>query len=192
MRRLIEGICVAMALCSGVYGATVSIDPSATFVTAGSPVSLNVNMSGFSDLYAFQFDIGFNPSLLSASTVTEGSLFNNLGAFFSPGFTDNIGGSITFISDALSGPGPGLSADGALVKLTFQAVGAGATSIDLSNVVLLDSNLNDISASPESATVTITGTSAAPEPGAWAVLALLLPAMGIAAARKPRWAKIKR
>src|SRR5215469_8962111 len=96
---------------------TISLQPAATSVALGNLVSLNVNVASVSDLYAFQFDIGFNPAVLSAAGITEGSLFSSVGVSFSPGFIDNVGGSITFIADSLSGPGPGISRDGTLAQI---------------------------------------------------------------------------
>lgn len=143
------------------FAGTISLQPSAPSLPLGSSVMVDVNVSGISDLYAFQFDIGFNPGVLSAASVTEGSVFSSVGVFFSPGIIDNAAGTITFIGDSLSGPGPGISIDGTLAQILFNAIGPGSSSIDLSNIILLDSNLNDITAGSVSGSVNVAGV---PEP----------------------------
>jgi hypothetical protein len=66
----------------------------------------------------------------------------------------------------LSGPGPGVSNDGTLASITFNSIGAGSSSIDLANIILLDSNLADIVASASGTAMTATN-SASPEPSSW-------------------------
>src|ERR1017187_6017230 len=123
MIKLIRIVCLA-AMCSGsVFADLISLQPSSTLPPLGSSFSVDVNITGVTDLYAFQFDIGFNPGVLSAASVTEGSLFSSIGVFFSPGLIDNIGGTITFIGDSLSGPGPGVSTDGTLATIAFDTIG---------------------------------------------------------------------
>jgi hypothetical protein len=48
---------------------TVSIEPSTTNVTVGNIVSLNINISGVTDLYGFQLDLAFTPTTLTADTL---------------------------------------------------------------------------------------------------------------------------
>ncbi|MFN0167837.1 MAG: cohesin domain-containing protein [Bryobacteraceae bacterium] len=165
MKRFIHILCLNVLALATTFAGTISIQPSATTLPLGSPLSLDVNVSGISDLYAWQFDIAFNPAVLSANNVTEGALFSSVGVFFSPGTIDNTAGTITFIGDSLSGPGPGISTDGTLAQIVFTAIGPGSSVIDLSNVILLDSNLNDITASAVSGSVTVV-----PEPSYLTVL----------------------
>src|ERR1017187_1269250 len=167
MIKLIRIVCLA-AMCSGsVFADLISLQPSSTLPPLGSLFSVDVNITGVTDLYAFQFDIGFNPGVLSAASVTEGSLFSSIGVFFSPGLIDNIGGTITFIGDSLSGPGPGVSTDGTLATIAFDTIGVGSSSIDLANIVLLDSSLADIAVTASGTTVTV---ATVPEPGSWLLL----------------------
>jgi general secretion pathway protein D len=165
--------------CITAFAGTISLQPSATTLTLGTPLTLDVNVSGLSDLYAFQFDISFDPAMLSGTGVAEGVLFGGVGVFFSPGFIDNIGGSITFIGDSLSGPGPGISTDGTLATIIFNSIGAGSSGISLANVVLLDSNLGDISATGSGTSVSvIAGGSAVPEPATFVLLLSAIAALG--------------
>src|ERR1700732_272328 len=77
--------------------AVISIQPSATNESVGNNFTLNVDISGVTDLAAFQFDIGFNPAVLSANGITEGSLLpSGRSTFFIPGTIDNGAGTIAF------------------------------------------------------------------------------------------------
>ena len=143
----------------------VSVDPLSSSVSLGSNFSLNINIANVSDLYAFQFDIGFGPNVLQATSVIEGAFLPSGGfTFFIPGTIDNNAGAITFIADTLLGPGPGVNGSGTLAILGFKASGVGTSTIDISNLILLDSNLNEIDASIEDGMVTVTGP--VPEPNA--------------------------
>ena len=164
--KLIRIACLSVVCCVAAFAGTISLQPSATTLALGNPLTVDVNVSGVSDLYAFQFDISFNPAVFTASGVTEGALFSGIGVFFSPGFIDNTAGTITFIGDSLSGPGPGVSTNGTLATITFNSIGTGSSSIDLANIILLDSNLADIAATAAGTTVTVAGSSG-PEPGSW-------------------------
>jgi hypothetical protein len=181
MKRFVQLGCLAVAAFSAAVADTVSLQPVSTISIVGSPLTLDVNVAGLTDLYAFQFDVIFDPAVLSAISITEGSLFSSVGVFFSPGIIDNTAGTITFIGDSLSGPGPGISLDGTLAQILFNAIGPGSSSIDLANIVLLDSGLNDIAATASGAAVTVNST---PEPATAAMLAGVLAAIAIIGLRK--------
>ena len=160
--------------CCAASGGIISVLPSSTVVGLGSPESVTINVVGLTDLYAFQFDLTFNPSVFTVAGVNEGGLFNSVGVSFSPGTINNSAGTITFIGDSLSGSGPGISTSGTLVQITLTSIGAGSSSISLANVVLLDSALNDITATASGTAVTVTAGS--PEPGS---MVLLVTGLGV-------------
>ena len=146
----------------------VSIQPSVSNPGVGETFDLLVDISSVSDLYAFQFDISFNPAILSGTSVTEGAFLPAGGAtFFIPGSIDNIGGSISFTADILLTAVSGVSGSGTLADLQFQALTAGTSPVNLSNIILLDSNLSDIpfntsngsvSSVPEPSTILLLGS----------------------------------
>lgn len=154
---------VTLLLLAGTpaFAGTIYLQPSTSTVTLADSLTISVNVVGVADLYAFQFDAGFDPTILSAMSVTEGNLFAGLSVFFSPGSVDNAAGTITFVADSLSGPGPGVTADGSLAKILFHTTGAGTAVLNLSNIILLNSNLGDIAVETAGATVAVTNV---PEP----------------------------
>jgi general secretion pathway protein D len=146
----------------------VSIQPSVSIPGVGETFDVLVEISSVSDLYAFQFDISFDPAILSAIDVTEGSFLPGGGfTFFIPGSIDNIAGSISSTADILLSAVSGVSGSGTLADLQFQALTVGTSPVNLSNVILLDSNLSDIpyntsngsvSPVPEPSTVLLLGS----------------------------------
>jgi hypothetical protein len=151
---------------------TLSIDPASSILSVGSNVTLDVNIANVTDLYAFQFDLSFAPSLLSAVSIVEGTFLPGGGAtFFIPGTIDNVGGTVALTADTLLGSGPGVDGSGTLAILTLTGLAPGTSAIDLSNVFLLDSNLNSIGASLQSGSVTITSpTTPVSEPNTLVLL----------------------
>jgi len=175
MAAVIAGIVLASilslpALADGVP--TLSIAPSSTTMGAGSNVVLDVNIANVTDLFAFQFDLSFAPGTVSAASIVEGAFLAGGGTTtFIPGTIDNVGGTIAATADTLIGPGPGVSGGGILAILTLTGLTAGTSSIDFSNVFLLDSNLNSIDASTVSGSVTVTpSTVPTPEPNSLVLL----------------------
>ena len=145
--------------------AVVSVQPPVSNPGVGSSFDVFVNISSVKDLYAFQFDVGFNPSVISALTVTEGAFLPNGGTTsFIPGSIDNIGGLITNNADILLGSIPGVSGDGPLLEISFQALTAGVSLISLSNIILLDSNSDDIPFTSTDGTVRTVDQAQVPEP----------------------------
>ncbi len=156
MRRIVA--LLALGVAGTLSAATIGIVPPTTTVLLGAPFTLDVNVTDVVDLYAYQFDVGFSPDLLSATRVTSGSFIN---VSFFPGFIDNSAGTVTFVADSLTGPVPGVSGSGTLASIQFLAIGLGTSPITLSNVILLDSRLEDISAAVGDGSVTV---AAVPEP----------------------------
>jgi Cohesin domain len=170
-------VALVLATTGSLLGETISIQPSTVDVNEDHTFSLDVDIANITDLYAFQFDLGFDPTILSAISVTEGSFLPEGGAtFFFPGTIDNGAGTIVFNADSLVGAIPGVSGGGTLAVIHFDALVVGTTSISLGNVTLLDSNLNplDFSATNGEVTVQTVQTATAPEPSNLPLMAIAL------------------
>src|SRR4051794_7698063 len=104
MKQLAFVISVFICLAT-VSAATIRIEPVSGPVPVGGTVNVNVSVSDVTDLYAYQFDLAFNATLLSASTITEGPYLRNRGnTFFIPGLIDNNAGTVTLTADTILGP----------------------------------------------------------------------------------------
>jgi hypothetical protein len=178
--------CVALCLPGLAFGdAVVSVSSPAT-VSQGATFAVDVNIAGVTDLFGYQLDLGFNPSVLQATgTITEGSFFQSGGGFV-PGTIDNTLGSITSNANTLLGPGPGIDGNGTLIEFQFLAVAAGTSGLDLANIILLDSNLDNIDFTSADGSVVVTGGGPTPTPesSSFLLLAVGIVALVTAAVRK--------
>ena len=152
-----------VAMSSSIASPIVSIGPPVTSISAGSSIDVTVDISGVADLYAFQFNLSFDPAVISAIGVDEGLFLQGGGStFFILGAIDNSLGTVSFTANSLIGAVSGVSGDGTLAMIHLLAAGAGTSSLSLSGVSLLDSSLSDITFTTASGLVEVTG--AVPEP----------------------------
>jgi general secretion pathway protein D len=156
----------------------ISVVPSASTITQGQSFSVDIRVSGVSDLYGFEFDLGFNPSILSATSIIEGA-FLALGGptLWFPGTIDNSGGTISYTADSLQSIVPGVNGDGILASVNFTALATGSSELTISGVTLLDSALADISFdNPQNTHIVINSNSgptpSVPEPATFGLLAI--------------------
>ena len=171
MKRFIDSTLGAVAavglLCSlgtgGVAASTkVYVSPVASVVTVGGTFDLLVNISEVVDLYAFQFDITFDPMVITPTGIDEGAFLQTGGTtIFIPGAIDSTAGAISATAGSLIGPLSGVGGAGTLSTVHFHALILGVSSVRISAVSLLDSNLEDIPAAVVGGTVYV---SAVPEP----------------------------
>jgi hypothetical protein len=139
----------------------VSVRPVFSMVPPGDSFFLDIDISSVEDLFGFGFDLVYNPGVLRANEILEGSFLSSAGeTFFIAGDIDNLAGTIAFSANALLGEIPGAFGSGTLARLSFTALSAGTSMVGLSNLLLLDSGLFEIAASTEDAAV----VSPVPEP----------------------------
>ncbi len=122
----------------------------------GETFSLDVAIRDVTDLFAFQFDLGFDPTILAAMSLSEGPFLpSGGGTIFIPGTIDNAAGAITSTGDSLLGLPPGVTGSGTLASVTFDALAFGTSPVTLSNVILLDSGLSPIAFDTEAGAVNV-------------------------------------
>jgi cohesin domain-containing protein/PEP-CTERM motif-containing protein len=144
--------------------AILSVQTPST-VSQGSTFAVGVNISGVTNLYDFQFDLSFNPAVLHATNVLEGTFLSGGGStFFIPGTIDNTTGNVTFDVDTLLGPVPGVSGNGTLALFDFTALASGTSGFTISNMLLQDSTGAILNSTTTGGSVAVQGTTAVPEP----------------------------
>jgi hypothetical protein len=182
-----------LLLCASSWVVPASAGPIVNIVSPGSVTlsnsfTVNITITGAVDLYAFQFDLGFDPSILQTTSVTEGSFLLSGGAtFLVPGTIDNTAGAISNIADTLVGPVPGVNGDGDLINITLNAIGTGTSELTLANQIFLNSTLTDITDSitfTGSAVTVSSGTSVIPEPATITITLMALAVLGLAVVRR--------
>ena len=136
----------AMALSLGVQATpVVSLQPSTDAHTVGDSFSVKLSGTGLTDVYAFQFALNFTSGVLGVSGVSEGDALSSVNTtFFVPGAADNGAGTLELSGNTLIGAVSGFSGDGWLASIDFQALGVGVGSVQLTDVLLLDSLLSSV------------------------------------------------
>lgn len=73
----------------------LSIDPPSQGANVGDNFLLNVTIADITDLFAYQFDVAYDPTVLAAQSIMEGVFLSSGGdsTVFLPGTIDNIAGS---------------------------------------------------------------------------------------------------
>jgi general secretion pathway protein D len=162
---------------AGAFADAVLSVSSPASVPQGSAFAVDVNVTGAADLFAFQLDLAFDPSVLSASGITEGTFLNGgdpSTTFFIPGTIDNVAGTISLNADSLLSAVSGVNGDGTLLEFDFTALAPGSSALTIQNEILQDSSLaivND-TVSNGSVTVTASGPVPTPEPSSLIFLAI--------------------
>jgi len=177
-----------LALLAALSAAPALAAPTLSFegrgvAQPGSSFQLAVDASDVTDLYAYQFDVQFDPTLFRATGITGGSFLSGAGdTFFGGGDIDNTAGTISFIFETLIGDVAGASGSGELVQISFEAIGPFGTRSDftLTNVYALDSNQNLVDVA------VVDGSVGIPEPSSLAMAVLALGALGAGARRRLR------
>ncbi|HLJ17421.1 MAG TPA: cohesin domain-containing protein [Bryobacteraceae bacterium] len=166
--RQVTSVFWLFAASTSLLAGTISVLPAAPTETVGQSFTLSVDISGASDLYGYQFDLGFDSTVLKATSVTDGAFLGTGGpTIFIPGTINNVAGSITANADILNGAVSGVNGNGDLLDVSFQALAAGSSSVQLFNLIALDSLGLGLTETTSNSTVTVTGI---PEPGTWLLL----------------------
>lgn len=176
------GACaLALALWSPVQAAPVL---QMSVVNSATGIDLTVSANDVVDLFAYQFTLNFNPSLLTAISGTEGAFLQSGGAtLFDAGAIDNAAGAVSFTFGTLLGPVNGVSGSGDLATFSLAIAQGGLASFSFSDVQFLDSGLNDIGI--ESASL-VTQVGQVPEPGSLWLAGIALLAVFGSRAKRPR------
>ena len=173
--HLLAGLCATLPL--GAASASPILDVTATTpsVSVGSRFEVTIDVMTIADLYAYEFDVGFDPHVLRVDSVREGGLLAGFGAtYFLPGVADPAAGRVRGIADTLLTPVAGATGSGALLTLDFTAIASGTSSVSLDGVELLDSAFNPIGVDSTAASIRVTPAARVPEPLA---ATLLVPAV---------------
>lgn len=185
-------ICTIALLVGSTFAAQASplinVTPSLSSLTIGSFGMLNINIEGVTDLFGWQLDVHFSPTGIVNATGQADGGFLSPGQTFGAGTIDNGAGTITAMFSALSGA-LGVSGNGTLANITFEAIQIGTAVVSVSDVILLDSNLDQIFFNIADATAArievATEVATVPEPSGLALVGLGL-ALALAARSRRR------
>ena len=103
-----------------------------------------------------QFDMSFDPSMLSVDWMAEGDLFSEYDTYFNPGVIDNTNGTLKNVISLITTPGGSTTNQGniAIVAIRAKTI-PGETPLNLSNVIVGRPDATPIDVTIINTTVTI-------------------------------------
>ena len=112
----------------------------------GETFTVNINISDVHDLYVWQAGMTFNATVLEALNIAEGEFLMRAGVptLWTPGSIDNTNGIIHYSASSVTGSTPGVSGSGQLMSATFRVKDVGNSTLYLTAILLLDSDLVSI------------------------------------------------
>jgi hypothetical protein len=128
---------------SAVETTTVSVSPSRQPAEPGGTFTVSIVIDPGTAIAGVQFDLTFDPSLVTVDSVEEGGLLRQDGAstYFTPGVLDNEAGVIRSVVGVITTPEQTVSASGAFALIVLTAsTREGTCSLTLSNVVIGDAD----------------------------------------------------
>ena len=162
-----KGLAIFLMLALGLYfpglasaagTAIVSVSAPSQTIDQGEILLVSIVVDPNAAIAGMQFDLSFDPSLVSVDSVEEGDLLAQDGAitYFDPGVIDNEAGTITGAVGVIISPGQTVStiATFALITLTVRTTGV-ICPFTLSNVIVGDSEGNPVPVNVISGEVTI-------------------------------------
>lgn len=144
---------------------SISLASSASPVGTGNAFSLAVTATDITDLYAYQFDLRFDPGAVQVLGIAEGNFLSDLGpSNFVAGLIDNNAGSVTYVANSMVGSIFGRSGSGFLLDFQMLATGNGVTTVSLPNLLLLNSSFEELVVVSSQADIIISPTAVS-QPG---------------------------
>ena len=137
-------------------GATrMTFNPGAIMVLVGAPVSVSLGIENATDLASVPVKLKWDPKILRLNQVAPSGLLGQNGNVNPPSLdirNDSGEATVGLSRAALAG---GVNGSGALMQLTFTAVGKGATAISVTDVHLTDSKQQPINVVAPSVPVSV-------------------------------------
>jgi hypothetical protein len=143
---------------ASAQGDTVVRISGPNVVNPGEQFTVDIIVEPETAIAGMQFNLAFDPSLVTADIVDEGNLLSQNGAttYFTPGVIDNVAGTISAVAGVITTPGQSVAAPGTFATVTLTAATEGGTSpLTLSNVVAGDINGQPVTVSVVSGQVNI-------------------------------------
>jgi hypothetical protein len=127
---------------SAAGNAVVSVSAPA-FANSGQQFTVNINVQPNNVIAGVQFNLSFNPSLVTVNSITEGNLLKQNGAstYFVAGTINNTAGTVSSTYGAITSPGQTVSAANTFACITMTAkTTEGTCPLALSSIIVGDAN----------------------------------------------------
>lgn len=135
-------------------GAILYADPAESTVYKGDSFTININIDNVVDLFSYETKLGFNRTVLEPVAVEEGPFIKDqtsspIGTFFLQMIEDDF----VYVACVSLGNYSGVSGSGTLFNVTFNAIGAGTSDLQIYDSILLDSSVTEMSHATADGTV---------------------------------------
>lgn len=143
----------------GGSGPEVSITPAENTKLEGDRITLAVEVDGATDLYAYGFEIDYDPTVLAYVSAAEGNLLKLNGATtaFNVALQNGEQGALIVGNARLVNPPTGVDGSGKLIDIVFDVIGNNGSDCDISfaSSSYLSDSSEDIPAQFTSSTITV-------------------------------------
>lgn len=147
-------------LISGNVVASLQNTSNTTF-NVGDQVQVNLSVNNVTNLSGIQVNVSYDPSVLSYNTTQEGTFLNENGTiatYFNSSQIVNTSGHINYLIIFREGENYGVTGNGTLAYLYFNATSPGTSYVNITDALFSDNNGNQISSSIQNTTITVNGT----------------------------------
>jgi len=118
----------------------IYLDPSLLAITEGESFNVEIkNLVSSTDIYAIQFDLNFNTDILEINSVIGGNLFNK--SIFE--YEESSGQLNVYL---INNESFGVFSNATIAIINFQAIGAGESSFNFSDLIWVNSTVTNESA----------------------------------------------
>ena len=175
---LLTSLLLLFGTAGSAAGGTVFSFITTPSVNVGANFTVDI-VANTDSLYAFNFDVTFDPTLLNATNaIGLGDFVDNagyLGIDNSTDPADSTSGTISFVYSIATSGNAGSGTAVPLAEIDFTAVSTGVSALNLANMVVAQyagdlAGDPNVSATPGSVTITA-NTASAPEPATATLLA---------------------
>lgn len=132
------GYTQAVADCGATTSTVVCVQPSSQVAQTGGQFTADIVVDEVTGLGAYEFTLAFDPATISFVEVTSGTFLGSTGRSVNCLGPFPEAGSVRFGCVTLRAEPGGPSGTGLLARVTFSAVAAGTSGLDLTEVILTD------------------------------------------------------
>jgi general secretion pathway protein D len=133
----------------------VTFDPATVYQAVGSTFTVNVNLAGGQNVSSVPLQIMYNPRVLQLLNVSNGTLLAQDGQTVALVNRDDSMAGILQVTASRPPGTSGISGDGSVFTLTFQARAPGQSTLAINRAVLKNAAMQNTPATGSQAIVTV-------------------------------------
>jgi general secretion pathway protein D len=135
--------------------ALLSFDPPSLSQAVGTTFTINVNLAGGQNVYSVPLQILYNPNVLQLVNVSNGPMLSQDGQAVALVHRDDSMMGILQLTASRPPGSAGISGDGQVFTLTFQAKAPGQATLSINRAMLKNATMQTIPAGGSQAIITV-------------------------------------